>query len=131
MTAVIHKTSVGAGGKHTLSPEESLRQSVSLIWETTLTIDRVGIRMPLRRQSQRQQRTHTVITGVGSGGARGAAAPLNAVRRGLRPPTNWCEWVSETKCEIKQPAVVHSGMAQKRIESFFAPAPRRTATVVS
>ena len=35
MTAVIHKTSVGAGGKHTLSPEESLRQSVSLIWEIT------------------------------------------------------------------------------------------------
>ena len=29
MTAVIHKTSVGAGGKHTLSPEESLRQSSS------------------------------------------------------------------------------------------------------
>ena len=25
-------------------------------------------------------------TGVGSGGARGAAAPLNAGRRGLRPP---------------------------------------------
>ena len=70
------------------------------------------------------------FTGVGSGGARGAAAPLNAGRRGLRPPTNWCQWVSETKCEIKQPAVVHSGMAQKRIESFFAPAPRRTATVV-
>ena len=60
----------------------------------------------------------------------GAAAPLNAGRRGLRPPTNWCEWVSETKCEIKQPAVVHSCMAQKRIESFFASAPRRTATVV-
>ena len=61
---------------------------------------------------------------------RGAAAPLNAGRRGLRPPTNWCQWVSETKCEIKQPVVVHSGMAQKRIESFFAPAPRQTATVV-
>ena len=30
MTAVIHKISVGAGGKHTLSPEESLRRSVSL-----------------------------------------------------------------------------------------------------
>ena len=29
MTAVIHKISVGAGGKHTLSPEESLRRSVS------------------------------------------------------------------------------------------------------
>ena len=29
MTAVIHKLSVGAGGKHTLSPKESLRQSVS------------------------------------------------------------------------------------------------------
>ena len=50
-------------------------------------------------------------TGVGSGGARGAAAPLNAGRRGLCPPTNWCQWVSETRCEIKQPAVVHSGMA--------------------
>ena len=59
MIAVIHKTSVGAGGKHTFSPEESLRRSVSLIWETTLTIDRAGIRMPLRRQ--RQQRTHTVM----------------------------------------------------------------------
>ena len=66
----------------------------------------------------------------GGGGARGAAAPLNAGCRGLRPPTNWCQLVSETKCEIKQPAVVHSGMAQKRIESFFAPAPRRTATAV-
>ena len=30
----------------------------------------------------------TAFTGVGSGGARGAAAPLNAGRRGLRPPTN-------------------------------------------
>ena len=30
MTAVVHKISVGAGGKHTLSPEESLRRSVSL-----------------------------------------------------------------------------------------------------
>ena len=29
MTAVIHKISVGAGGKHTLSPEESPRRSVS------------------------------------------------------------------------------------------------------
>ena len=29
MTAVIHKISVGARGKHTLSPEESLRRSVS------------------------------------------------------------------------------------------------------
>ena len=28
------------------------------------------------------------------------------------------------------PAVIHSGMAQKCIESFFAPAPRRTATIV-
>ena len=28
MTAVIRKISVGAGGKHTLSPEESLRRSV-------------------------------------------------------------------------------------------------------
>ena len=66
----------------------------------------------------------------GGGGARGAAAPLNAGRRGLRPPTNWCQWVSETRCEIKLPAVIHSGMAQKRIESFFTPVPRRTATVV-
>ena len=65
------------------------------------------------------------VTGVGSGGARGAAAPLNAGRRGLRPPTNLRQWVSETKL----PAVIHRGMAQKRIE-FFAPAPRRTATVV-
>ena len=30
MTVVIDKISVGAGGKHTLSPEESLRRSVSL-----------------------------------------------------------------------------------------------------
>ena len=30
MTTVIHKIFVGAGGKHTLSPEESLRGSVSL-----------------------------------------------------------------------------------------------------
>ena len=29
MTAVIHKISVGAGGKHALSPEESPRRSVS------------------------------------------------------------------------------------------------------
>ena len=29
MTAVIHKISVGAGGKYTLSPEESPRRSVS------------------------------------------------------------------------------------------------------
>ena len=71
-----------------------------------------------------------VYTGVGSGGARGAAAPLNAGRRGCAPPTNWCQWVSETKYEIKQPAVVtvvwHRSAS---IESFFAPAPRRTATV--
>ena len=64
------------------------------------------------------------------GGARGAAASLNAGHRGLCPPTNLCQWVSETRCEIKLPAVIHSGMAQKRIESFFALAPRRTATVV-
>ena len=30
MTAVVHKISVGVGGKHTLSPEENLRRSVSL-----------------------------------------------------------------------------------------------------
>ena len=30
MTAVIRKISVGAGGKHTLLPAESLRRSVSL-----------------------------------------------------------------------------------------------------
>ena len=29
MTAVIHKISVGAGGKHALSPEESPHRSVS------------------------------------------------------------------------------------------------------
>ena len=29
MTAIIHKISVGTGVKHTLSPEESLRRSVS------------------------------------------------------------------------------------------------------
>ena len=30
MTAVIHKISVGAGGKHILLPEEIIRRSVSL-----------------------------------------------------------------------------------------------------
>ena len=70
-----------------------------------------------------------MCTGVGSegGGTRGAAAPLNAGCKGLRPPTNLRQWVSETRCEIQLPAVIHSGMAQK---SFFAPAPRQTATVV-
>ena len=37
MTAVIYKISSGAGGKHTLSPEESKLK----FWKTTLTIDRV------------------------------------------------------------------------------------------
>ena len=37
---------------------------------------------------------------------------------------------SPISSQIKQPAVIHSGMARKHIESFFAPAPRRTATVV-
>ena len=60
----------------------------------------------------------------------GAAAPLNAGHRGLRSPTNLRQWVSETRYEMKLPVVIHSGMAQKRIESFFAPAPRQTATVV-
>ena len=46
MTAVIHKISVGAGGKHTLLPEESLRRSVKF-WETMLAIDRSRIRVPL------------------------------------------------------------------------------------
>ena len=41
MTAVIHKISVGAGGKHILSPEESLSR-----------IDRARIRVPLRRRRQ-------------------------------------------------------------------------------
>ena len=51
-------------------------------------------------------------TGVGSGGgARGAAAPLNAGCRGLCPPTNLRQWVSETRCEIKLPVVIYSGMA--------------------
>ena len=59
-----------------------------------------------------------------------AAAPMNAGRKGLRPSTNLRQWVSETRCEIKLPAVIHSGMAQKRIESFFAPGPWLTATVV-
>ena len=63
------------------------------------------------------------------GGRGGLQPPLNAGRRGLCPPTNLCQLVSETRCEIKLPAVIHSGMAQKRIE-FFALAPRRTATVV-
>ena len=56
-----------------------------------------------------------ITTGVGSGGAQGAAAPLNAGRRGLHHPTNLRQWVSETRCEAHR---------------VFAPAPRRTATVV-
>ena len=40
MTAVIHKISVGVGGKHTLSPEESPRRSVSF----------GKLRVPLRRR---------------------------------------------------------------------------------
>ena len=75
------------------------------------------------------QLSHITTFGVGRRGARGAAAPLNSGRRGLRPPTNLRQCVSETRCEIKLPAVIHSDMAQKRIK-FFAPAPRRTATVV-
>ena len=59
-------------------------------------------------------------TGVGSWGGAGICSP----------PTNLRQWVSETRCEIKLTAVIHSGVAQKCIESFFAPAPRRTATVV-
>ena len=51
MTAVIHKISVGAGEKHTLSPEKSLRRSV----KTTLTIDHARIRVPLRRRRRIQQ----------------------------------------------------------------------------
>ena len=43
MTAVIHKISVGAGGKHTLSPEEILHRGVKF-WETMLTIDRARLR---------------------------------------------------------------------------------------
>ena len=40
MTAVIHKVSVRAGGKHTLSPEDILHRNRSVkFWETTLTID--------------------------------------------------------------------------------------------
>ena len=55
-------------------------------------------------------------------GGAGGCSPPERWTQGAAPPTNWCQWVSETKCEIKQPAVVHMahGMAQKRIESFFA-----------
>ena len=41
MTAVIHTISVGAGGKHILSPEESLHR-----------IDRARIHVPLRWRRQ-------------------------------------------------------------------------------
>ena len=38
-------------------------------------------------------------------------------RGGAAPPTNLHQWVLETRCEIKLPVVIHSCMAQKRIES--------------
>ena len=65
-------------------------------------------------------------------GGAGGCSPPERWTQGAAPPTNLRQWVSETRCEIKLqlPAVIHSGMAQKRIESFFAPTPRRTATVV-
>ena len=69
-------------------------------------------------------------TGVGSREARGAAAPLNAGCRGLHPPTNLRQWVSEAWCEIKLPAIIHSGMAQNCSKSFFVLAPQQTATAV-
>ena len=73
----------------------------------------------------------TMYTGVGSGGARGAAAPLNAGCRGLRPPTNLHQWVLETRCEIKLPAVIHSGYGTEARQVFlFAPAPQQSTTVV-
>ena len=43
MIAAIHKISVGGGGKHTLSPEESPRPKRKF-WETMLTIERVNTR---------------------------------------------------------------------------------------
>ena len=60
----------------------------------------------------------SITTGVGSGRGRGAAAPLN-LDAGAATPTSLRQWVAETSCEIKLPAVIHSGMVQKRIESFF------------
>ena len=53
MTAVINKISVGAGGKHTLSPEESLRRSVSfgkLVYAHNRS--RANTRVPLQRRRQ-------------------------------------------------------------------------------
>ena len=69
-------------------------------------------------------------TGVGSREVRGAAAALNAGCRGLHPPTNLRQWVSEARCEIKLPAIIHSGMAQNCIKSFFVLARQQTATAV-
>ena len=66
------------------------------------------------------QQAVIIIVGIGTGRAWGAAAPLNAGCRGLCPPTNLHQWVLETWCEIKLPVVIHSGMAQKHMESFFA-----------
>ena len=64
------------------------------------------------------------ITGVGSEGVRGAAAPPKRWMQGAVPPYKFASMGIGTRCEIKLPVVIHSGMAQKCIEFFFAPAPR-------
>ena len=74
---------------------------------------------------------------MGGGGARGAAAPLNAGRSGLRPPKNLHQRGVGARCEEKcmpaqlmQLTVIHSGMVQKSIESFVAPALRQIVLTV-
>ena len=53
-------------------------------------------------------------TGVGSGGRGGLQPPWTLDAGGCaRPPTNLRQWVSETRCEINLPAVIHSGMAHR------------------
>ena len=38
-------------------------------------------------------------------GGAGGCSPPERWTQGAAPLTNWCQWVSETKCEIKQPVV--------------------------
>ena len=78
-----------------------------------------------------------MCVGGGGGGGTGAAAPLNAGSSGLHPPKNLHQRGLGARCEEKcmpaqlmQFTVIHSGMAQKSIESFFAPALRRIVLTV-
>ena len=54
-------------------------------------------------------------------GGAGGCSPPERWTQGAAPPYTFASMVPETRCEIKLPAAIHSGMAQKRIESFFAP----------